>query len=137
MKRMICLLAALHMANICHADLTPDEIVRTIINWEGAVAYNPTNNSSAETTKADAVNAELRLKTLILQSSNEELRICYALKVINGIINSTESQMKDALPDVRPKLQQRLLGLLTNRKLLVEDLMAYQKRSNQAMPQRP
>lgn len=130
MKKMILVMTVMLAAQICRADLTPDEVVRTIINWEGVVAYNPTNNFPAEMIKADALNAELRLKTLVLESGSEELRICFALKVVNGLIRSLEVQMKDATPDVRPKQQERLTGLLANRELLVKYLREQQKASN-------
>lgn len=56
------------LAGVSFADLTPDEIVRTIIKSEHYAAYNPVNKSTEELIKADAINAELRLGSLIVAS---------------------------------------------------------------------
>jgi hypothetical protein len=62
---------------------TPKEVAKRIIASEAVGAYNPLNNTAEEMTRASAINSQLQLQQLMLGDTvSEELRICYALRVI-------------------------------------------------------
>ena len=64
---------------------TADEVAREVIKDESAGAHNPSNDAQEELQKTAAANSRLRLKWLMLNDSgvSEEVRICYAIRVID------------------------------------------------------
>ena len=62
---------------------TPREVAKRIIASEVVGAYNPVNNTVEELNRASAIISQLQLRQLMLGDTvSEELRICYALRVI-------------------------------------------------------
>ena len=63
---------------------TADDLAKRIISQEFAAGYNPVDSSKEEEIRAAAINSQLRLKWLMQSDEvTEELRICYAIKVLN------------------------------------------------------
>jgi hypothetical protein len=64
-----------------------EDVATTVIRSEFHAAYNPLDNSEAELNKAAAINSALRLQHLMLHEvSDPELRVCYALRVLESQI---------------------------------------------------
>jgi hypothetical protein len=77
---------------------TPAEVAKRIIASETVGAYNPVNTTAEELNRASAINSQLQLRQLMLGDTvSEELRICYALRVIQerrrlgGVVGGTET----------------------------------------------
>jgi hypothetical protein len=62
---------------------TPQEVARRVISSESFSAYNPINNTEEELNRASVINSKIRLRHLMLGDSvSDELRVCYALQVL-------------------------------------------------------
>jgi hypothetical protein len=119
---LIAAVVLVAVVSSCFGDLTPDEIARTIIQSEHYAAYNPVDRSTDELAKADAINAELRLRRLILESNNEELIFCYALSIVNRRLRDFEAHLSDSEPKMNIRPADAIKGLKAQRALLVKYL---------------
>jgi hypothetical protein len=62
---------------------TPQEVARRVISSESSTAYNPINDTEEELNRASLINSKIRLRHLMLGDSvSDELRVCYALQVL-------------------------------------------------------
>jgi len=62
---------------------TPQEVAKRIISSESPPAYNVTNTTETELNRAAAINSQLQLRAFMLGNTvSEELRVCYALHII-------------------------------------------------------
>jgi len=117
---------------------TADNLARAIIQEEAAGAHNVSDDTHEELKRATAANSRLRLKWLMLNqvSVTEELRICYAIRVIDDklglhkILRSGINQTpeENELAEKRLILADRLIELDKNKK---------QNKSEQATPRKP
>jgi len=129
MKVFIVFLSCLMMMSSGFAqEATPQELITRLIEAAHNSAYNPINNSPEELLKADAINAELRLKQLLLVSTNEELRICYALRIVNQSIGTIEQMIRNKTP-TSMNLTTALAGPLRQREILVKYLREIRKQN--------
>ena len=100
---------------------TADELAREVIKEESPVAHNIKDDTEEELQRATAANSRLRLNWLMLNdgSVNEEIRISYAIRVIDDrlglhqIVRSGVQQtpQEEALLKKRLLLGKRLLEL--------------------------
>jgi hypothetical protein len=96
-------------------------LAREIINEESAGAHNIREDTPEEQQRTAAANSRIRLKWLMLndKSVSEEIRICYAIRVIDDqlglhkILRSGVQQtpQEEALLKKRLLLGERLLEL--------------------------
>lgn len=107
-------------------DASPQELIQRLIQAEYTFAYNPTNTTSDELIKADALNAELRLKAILLASSDEELKTCYALRLVNQSIVRIEDMIRKNAPTTMD-LRTAINGPMAQRAILVKYLQEIRK----------
>ena len=108
-------------------EASPQELVQRLIQSEYAMAYNPTNTTSDELVKADAQNAEVRLKAILLASSDEELKTCYALRLVNQSIVRIQEMIRKNTP-TSMDLRTALDGPIAQRAILVKHLRKIRER---------
>ena len=128
MKILSHLIAWLILIPAAMAQEDAPSLITRYIQSENAVAYNPTNNTPEELIKADAFNAELTLKRLLVASNDEELKTCYALRIANQGIQRIESMMQSKVPVSSMDLPFTLQRSITHREVLVNYLREIQKR---------
>ena len=124
----MCIIAGLFLIPAVMAQEDAPYLINRYIQSENTFAYNPTNNTPEELIKADALNAELTLKRLILASNDEELKTCYALRIANQGIQQIESMMRSKVPVSSMDLPTTLRLSITHREVLVNYLREIQKR---------
>jgi hypothetical protein len=100
---------------------TADELAREVIKEESAGAHNIRDDTQEELQRTAAANSRLRLKWLMLNdnSVSEEIRICYAIRVIDDklglhqILRSgvQRTPQEEALLKKRLLLGERLLEI--------------------------
>ena len=108
-------------------EATPPVLIQQIIQSEYSTAYNPTNNSAAELVKADSLNAEIRMRAILLSSSDEELKTCFALSILNHSIQRIEIMLQNKTP-TSLHLPSALDRLQWQRDALVKYLRTIQKK---------
>ena len=73
-----------------------NDLVDRVIQSEMPGAYNPTNSSESELNKAAILNSSLRLQYILLhETTNEELKVCYAIRVLDAQIAKTRQFASD------------------------------------------
>ena len=112
MKRFTYLVMFVIFAPLIRAE-SPNELAIKIIRSQSAFGYNPRNNSKDELAHAKAVNSAMTLNALMANDKNvsEELRICYAIKLLDnalGIRKAIRSGSKP-LPEEERIMKQRLI----------------------------
>ena len=118
-------------------DGIPQDLIDKLINTEHSFAYNPIDDTPAELIKTDAFNAEQTLKHILLTSTNEELRTCYALRIVNHNIRRIEEMIRNNTPTSMP-LPEALQGPMAQREILVQYLRSIQnKKAEQGGPGYP
>jgi hypothetical protein len=92
---------------------TADELARGIIKAEAAGAHNVSNDTPEELQRVAAANSRLRLQWIMLNDSSvsEEIRVCYAIRVIDdklGLHKILRSGVQRT-PEEESLLEKRLL----------------------------
>jgi hypothetical protein len=85
------------------------DVARRVIASESKPSHNPIDSSEAELNKSAVINSALRLRHLMLSDAvSEELRVCYAISIVEQKIQvaiSLKSQsLTDSLRDTQTKL---------------------------------
>ena len=92
---------------------TPNELAIKVIKNQSTFGYNARDDSDEELVRAHAINSAMRLNWLMANDKNvsEELRICYAIKLLDdalGIQKVVRSGSKP-LPKEELMMKQRLI----------------------------
>jgi predicted outer membrane protein len=119
---IIC--AAVAMVTLASTAMAADDLASKVIQSEPIGAYNPTNNSEEELNKAAAFNSGIRLQYIILHETNEELKICFALRILESQIAAARRLASDTSDDGRAK--RYLAGLQDTQTKLAKQLRAIQ-----------
>ena len=123
MKRpLFCV--SLILAVLARSALAADDLASEVIRSEPIAAYNPTNNTEAELNKAAAINSGVRLQYLILHEASQEVRVCYAIRVLDSQI--VAAQRLAAAPSDDGRAKRYLAGLLDKRTKLAKQFRAIQ-----------
>ena len=95
---------------------TANDLAKRIISQDFAAAYNPIDSSKEERIRAAAINSQLRLNWLMQSDEvTEELRICYAIKVLNKRIEMLSRLGSGIDPAGKPSTLQKEKDILASR----------------------
>ena len=123
---IIILLSSIVVLTSYSEEISPSALITKIIKDSHSFGYNPVDKSEDELIKADAINSDLRLREIILNSTDEELITCYALSIVNANIERISAMQKNNTP-TNMHIPSVLEGLSEQRKLLVKHLRKIQK----------
>lgn len=112
-------------------DQSQENLASKVIQSDFHAGYNPTNNSEQELTSAAIVNSELRLQHLILHEASDELRICFALRILKEQIVTARHAISLAGTNSGPA-QAHLATLLASQGQLALELRAIQTNQTKA-----
>jgi len=105
-----------------------DDLATTVIKSQSPGAYNPLNKSEEELNKAAAFNSRLRLQYLMLHEvTNQELKICYALQVVESQI----AALQPSASERNKRVNDRLALLLKQQSSLAKELRALQNKGSE------
>jgi hypothetical protein len=105
-------------------NLKDQDLAATVIQSPILGGYSPLNDSEEELDKAAAFNSRLRLQHLMLHEvTNQELRVCYALQVLDSQIAALQPLASES----KKRVKDRLATLLQQQTQLAEDLRAIQR----------
>jgi hypothetical protein len=120
-KTFTILIACLPLNLPSSVAATADELAREIIKAESTIAHNARDSTPEELQRTAAANSRLRLQYLMLNDGgvSEEIRICYAIRVIDDklglhkIVRSGNQRTteEEALLTKRLLLAKRLIEL--------------------------
>ena len=92
---------------------TPNELAIKIIKNQSSFGYNPRNNSKDELAHAKAVNSAMTLNAIMANDENvsEELRICYAIKLLDNALDIRKAIRSGSkpLPEEKLIMKQRVI----------------------------
>ena len=92
---------------------TPNELAIKIIKSQSNFGYNVRDNSDEELVRAHAINSAMSLNWLMVNDKNvsEELRICYAIKLLNDALGVQKVVRSGSKPLTKEELmmKQRLI----------------------------
>ena len=92
---------------------TPNELAIKIIKRQSNFGYNVRDNSNEELVRAHAINSAMSLNWLMVNDKNvsEELRICYAIKLLNDALGVQKVVRSGSKPLTKEELmmKQRLI----------------------------
>jgi hypothetical protein len=112
------------LAVLARSALAADDLASEVIRSEPIAAYNPTNNTEEELNKAASINSGVRLQYLILHEASEEVRVCYAIRVLNSQLAT--AQRIAATPNDDGRAKRYLAELLDKRTKLAKQFRAIQ-----------
>lgn len=116
------LILALGTLSLGAAEESPKEVAVRIIRSETPPAHNPLDNSERELNRAAVMNSRLRLKELMAGATvSDELRVCYALRVLDDRLRLVKALRKGRQPDPVDK------RLLRDQELLAKYLRELQR----------
>jgi len=118
----LCL--GLLLAVLARSALAADDLASEVIRSEPIAAYNPTNNTEEELNKAASINSGVRLQYLILHEASEEVRVCYAIRVLNSQLAT--ARRIAATPNDDGRAKRYLAELLDKRTKLAKQFRAIQ-----------
>ena len=92
---------------------TPNELAIKVIKNQSTFGYNVRDDSDEELVRAHAINSAMRLNWLMANDKNvsEELRICYAIKLLDDAlrIQKVIRSVSKPLPKEELMMKQRLI----------------------------
>lgn len=106
-----------------------DDLASSIIHSEVTPIYNAHDNTEDELNKQAASVAQERLKQLLLNDSSEEIRVCFALRILEPQIGIARKLAADPSDDGRGKRYPE--GLLQKHAKLVRQFRAISEKKPQ------
>jgi chromosome segregation ATPase len=115
------------------ADARHEDLASVVIRSEVVMMdfYRPLDDSEDELIKKYSLDSALQLRYLILhESTDPELRICYALRILESQIASTSEALASIPAEYSHHTRDHLEMLLGRRKTLVGQLRSIQERKS-------